>query len=574
MNQAQALKILKSGANVFLTGEPGSGKTYVINQYVAYLNSHGIKPAVTASTGIAATHIGGMTIHSWSGIGIKNRLSGHDLRNIATNGYVKKRVLAAKVLIIDEISMLPPETLQMIDAICREVKQSSQPFGGLQVVLVGDFFQLPPVVRSRGDDFSQETLFGDEVPARFAYDSPVWEAAEFTTCYVTEQHRQDDNDLVSILSRIRGNRFDDISLDFIQKRKFSLESVPSNVPKLFSHNIDVDSVNDRMLAKIPGEAEHFPMIAKGHEALIGVMKKGCLSPENLFLKVGAAVMFTKNNPKEGYVNGTLGIVEAFDDKDDLPIIKTRDGHAIKASYSEWVVEEEGKIKGRISQLPLRLAWAITVHKSQGISLDEAVIDLSKVFEFGQGYVAISRVKRLSGIYILGWNDMAFQVDPEILEKDKEFSIYSASAERLFSQIPESDQAKLENEFIIKCDGEIDIADVVLDKKKVKVSTHDETFKLWNDGLNLAQIAETRSLSEKTVLSHVEDLVKGEKIKAEELSRIIPPNLIKALPEIEAAFKELKTSKLTPIFKYFKSKFSYDELKLARMATGYASRTDM
>ena len=147
MNQSDALKILKTGANVFLTGEPGSGKTYTINQYVSYLHSHSIEPAITASTGIAATHIGGMTIHSWSGIGIRSRLSTSDLKSIATNQYVKKRIGKAKILIIDEISMLPPQTLQMVEAICREVKDSPEPFGGMQVVLVGDFFQLPPVCK-------------------------------------------------------------------------------------------------------------------------------------------------------------------------------------------------------------------------------------------------------------------------------------------------------------------------------------------------------------------------------------------------------------------------------------------
>ncbi|AKM82719.1 TPA: AAA family ATPase [Candidatus Berkelbacteria bacterium] len=448
MNQTQALKILKSGANVFLTGEPGSGKTYLINQYVEYLNSHGIKTAITASTGIAATHIGGMTIHSWSGIGIKSRLNIGELHKIASNSYVSKRIKPAKVLIIDEISMLPPETLQTIDQICREVKKNSMPFGGIQVVLVGDFFQLPPVTkRVVLDDFSQESLF-EEVPlGRFAYDSPLWRQADFVTCYITEQHRQDDDKFVRLLSKIRSNSFDETSLNCIKERQVDGVSIPSSVPKLFSHNVDVDTVNDRMLSKIPGEAQYFPMLTKGHEALIGVMKKGCLSPENLFLKVGASVMFTKNSPKDGYVNGTLGVIESFDKETEMPVVEIRNGRKIKVSYAEWILEEDGKVKGRLSQIPLRLAWAITVHKSQGISLDEAVIDLSRVFEFGQGYVAISRVKRLSGVYILGWNDKAFQVDPEILEKDKEFSTHSADAEKLFANFSEEEFQKMHGDFI-------------------------------------------------------------------------------------------------------------------------------
>ena len=172
MTQSEALSILKTGANVFLTGEPGSGKTYTINEYVAYLRERGIETAITASTGIAATHISGMTIHSWSGIGIKIKLDKNDLDKIASNSYIAKRVRRAKVLIIDEVSMLAPETLSMIDAICREIKQSSEPFGAIQIVLVGDFFQLPPIVKTEVETDSQIT-FTEEPPARFAYDSPA-----------------------------------------------------------------------------------------------------------------------------------------------------------------------------------------------------------------------------------------------------------------------------------------------------------------------------------------------------------------------------------------------------------------
>ncbi len=140
MTQSQALAILKTGANVFLTGEPGSGKTYVVNAYVAYLRAHGIEPAITASTGIAATHIGGMTIHSWSGIGIKTKLDARELKYITAHPYVTRRVGHASVLIIEEVSMLTPETLALVDMVCRQVKQDEKPFGGMQVIFVGDFF--------------------------------------------------------------------------------------------------------------------------------------------------------------------------------------------------------------------------------------------------------------------------------------------------------------------------------------------------------------------------------------------------------------------------------------------------
>lgn len=563
MDQQTALKILKSGVNVFLTGEPGSGKTYTINQYVSYLHSHGIKPAITASTGIAATHIGGMTIHSWCGIGIKSRLGPGDLKNIVSNDYIKKRVGPAKILIIDEISMLPPETLGMIDVVCRTVKNIHQPFGGMQVVLVGDFFQLPPVMRKNYSEFAQENLF-DEGPMRFAYDAPVFREADFATCYITEQYRQDDSELLSLLSKIRENKFDNIALNSVMQRKVDSASIPESAPKLYSHNENVDYINDQMLSKIQAEAQYFPMVVKGHEALISVMKKGCLSPENLYLKVGAAVMFTKNNQKAGYVNGTLGIVEGFEKDTEFPIVKIRSGKRIIVEYADWIVEEDRKVKGRLSQLPLRLAWAITVHKSQGISLDEAVIDLSRVFEYGQGYVALSRVRRLSGIHLLGWNEKAFQVDPEVLERDKELHVDSTNAERLFSKISESEIAQLAIDFVVKCGGSIDIDDLVLPEKKPKTKTADETLALWNNGMTISHIAEARRLSASTIYGHIQDLAKSGKIKKADLERILSKVAWKNLKVIQTAMKKTKSDKLTPIFEHFGGKYSYDDLRFVKI----------
>ena len=562
MTQDEALTILKSGANVFLTGEPGSGKTYTINRYVSYLRSHGIEPAITASTGIAATHIGGVTIHSWSGIGIRSRLAAGDLKNIATNRYVKKRINKACVLIIDEISMLPPQTLQMIDSICREVKKNHQPFGGLQIVLVGDFFQLPPVTKQAFEIEEQGELF-KELPQRFAYDAPVWAQTEFVTCYITEQYRQDDSNLVLLLSKIRANKFDTDSLKHIEKRKIDIKNYPADAPKLYSHNADVDSMNNEMLAKVPDEQKLYSMETKGHERLIAVMKKGCLSPDRLYLKVGAAVMFTKNNPKEGYVNGTLGVVESYNKK-GMPVVKLRDGKCIQVAYADWSVEEEGKVKGTLSQLPLRLAWALTVHKSQGISLDEAVIDLSKVFEFGQGYVALSRVRRLSGLHLIGWNEIAFRVDPEVLKKDIEFRMGSEQALKVYVSFKADEAKRLEEDFIKLCGGALDVSDVVLKSKKPKVSTYDETLKLWRGFNNVAEIASARNLGQPTILDHLEKLAKKGKIERHEFARILPKNILIDMEKIQIAILTIDNNKLTAVFEHFKGQYSYEELKIARL----------
>ncbi|KKR79402.1 MAG: AAA ATPase [Candidatus Nomurabacteria bacterium GW2011_GWA2_40_9] len=451
MTQEEALAILKTGANVFLTGEPGAGKTHTINQYASYLRERGIEPSITASTGIAATHIGGMTIHSWSGIGIRNYLDKYTLDKITTTEYLTKRIKRAKVLVIDEVSMLGPETFSMVEAVCRAIRQNNDAFGGLQVILVGDFFQLPPIVKGGINPSAQTTML--ETPkARFAYDSPAWKRTNPMVCYLTEQHRQDDSAFLDLLSAIRSNNFNDNHLSQIITRKIIADDMPDKAVKLYTHNLNVDRTNDAMLETFSGHPVTFTMKTKGAPMLVETLQRGCLSPYNLILKVGAKVMFTKNNPKGGFVNGTLGTVESFDKYIGMPIIKTNDGRKITAEQMDWTIEENGKARATISQLPLRLAWAITVHKSQGMSLDEAVVDLSEVFEYGQGYVALSRVRRLKGLHLLGWNEMAFQVHPEVLKEDNAFRASSEASLTAFAQISPEELQKMQDNFVKACGG--------------------------------------------------------------------------------------------------------------------------
>jgi len=462
MTQDEALAILKTGANVFLTGEPGAGKTHTINALVNYLRYSDIEPAITASTGIAATHIGGMTIHSWSGIGIKTKLDKYDLDKIASSEYISKRINRTKVLIIDEISMLSTNMLDMLDMVCREVKQNEEPFGGIQIILVGDFFQLPPIFKRDFAEEKQNSLINSYVRrvshvgagGNFAYESGAWTRARLVVCYLTEQYRQDDSDFLSVLSAIRANNVKDEHLSYINARHIETDDMPENITKLYSHNVDVDRVNETELAKLNEAVKLFKMKLEGNEKVVETLKKGCLSPEKLELKVGAVVMCTKNNPKVGFVNGTLGIVTDFEEFSGQPIIKTRNGRLITIAPMDWIVEENGKIRAQITQIPLRLAWAMTVHKSQGMSMDAAVVDLSQVFEFGQGYVALSRVRRLSGLYLLGINEHALKVHPEILKKDIYFKNQSADAIKVFGKLSGDELKKMHDNFVTASGGKV------------------------------------------------------------------------------------------------------------------------
>ena len=451
MTQGEALNILKTGGNVFLTGEPGSGKTHTINAYVKWLRERGIEPAITASTGIAATHIGGYTIHSWSGLGIKTDLNEYDLDLMSTNEKLSKRMNAVQTLIIDEVSMLSGQMLSMVDMACRTLRNSDAPFGGLQVILVGDFFQLPPVV-SRTRNFKSGNLFNrDESDNRFAFVSPSWKEADFIVCYLSEQHRQEDEQFLDILSAIRRGEVEDYHRELLEAR-FSKEIQHADIPKLFSHNVDVDKLNTGELNKLQINSRKFEMKSRGSDKLVTQLKKGCLSPETLELKTGARVMFTKNNFEEGFVNGTLGKVVGFSKTNGNPEVKTEKGKVIDVEPMEWAIEENNRVLASITQIPLRLAWAITIHKSQGMSLDSAHMDLSQTFEYGQGYVALSRVRTLAGLILSGVNERAMLVHPDIQNADAGFRDASIAAENTFGKLSEKELKEMHTRFVEACGG--------------------------------------------------------------------------------------------------------------------------
>jgi len=551
MTQSEALDILKTGANVFLTGEPGAGKTYTINEFVRYLRQHSIEPSITASTGIAATHIHGMTIHSWSGIGIKDTLTEFDLDHLAQNKTLHTRISKSKVLIIDEISMLSARTFAMVDMVCRVIKGNSESFGGIQIVCVGDFFQLPPVSRGTRE--------------KFAFESEAWSDARFITCYLDSQHRQEDETYLRILNAIRRDEFDEDNLETLGDRLITRETMPENVTKLFPHNVDVDKINTAELQKIDAPEQTFVMTSKGRDLLVASLKKSCLSPERLTIKLGATVMFTKNNSMENYVNGTLATVIGFDPLTSNPIVETINGRKITVTPLDWSIEEDGKVRASITQLPLRLAWAITVHKSQGMTLDRAIMDLSLSFEYGQGYVALSRVKSLAGLHILGWNQIAFKVHPTILERDGGFRDNSLDAETRFASFESDEITEMHNNFVLASGGKLEKRQIdEINNKVVKIPTQEETFKLFQSGKSFREISIKRGLVLGTILQHIEDLKDEGKITVNEIGKNCDKNTIKKAKVIHKIFDKLGTSPLKPVFEKLGGKISYDELRIARI----------
>jgi ATP-dependent exoDNAse (exonuclease V) alpha subunit len=496
MKQLTALSILKAGKNVFLTGSAGAGKTYTLNQYIRYLKDRKIPVAVTASTGIAATHLNGITIHAWAGFGVRKSMDKKDLEALKDKKHIREHLENSKVLVIDEISMMHRCQLDMVNQVLKYFKQNDLPFGGIQVIFCGDFFQLPPV----GD---QEESNRD----KFAFMSKAWLEAAPVICYISEQHRQKDNSLDMILNEIRKGEVSNHALSLLKKAS---ETRLEKAPKLYTHNYDVESINRAEMSKLKSQPRYFDAETKGNAKLLEMLKSNVRTDARLELRLGAKVMFIKNNFEKGYINGSLGEVVDFTNE-GMPVVDLSDGKRIYCEKEKWAIEDEvGKALASFEQFPLRAAWAITVHKSQGMTLDSAEIDLRNTFEKGQGYVAISRVKSLEGLCLIGFNNTALELDTLAMKADKRFRELAAEAEAGF------DAAVLEREataFVRNCGGLLDEKEIDKQRKKInagvkkepKKSTYLLTKELIDQGMNLEEIAEERELSITTIIGHLDKI---------------------------------------------------------------------
>ncbi len=566
--QNTALNILKTGNNVFITGSAGTGKTYLLNKFTFYLKSRKIIPTIVAPTGIAASHLQGQTIHSFFSLGIRDAIDDYYIESLIQKKYLQTRFSKLKVLIIDEISMVSPEIFSSIDRILRAFKKNDNPFGGVQTILSGDFFQLPPISRVPKDK-------------RFAWQSPSWKELELKTCYLQEKFRQDDNVLISILDEIRSGNVSSKSLDILNSRHHRDLDIDFTPTKLYTHNIDVDRINNDELSKINKPSHLFKYKSEGTAKNIEKIFKSSLVLEEMSLKKDAVVMFIKNNHELGFVNGTTGVVVDFDKQTRLPIVKTSYGSLIKLGLEDWTMENDsGNIVAKVSQIPLKLAWAITIHKSQGMTLDSAEIDLSKTFEVGQGYVALSRIKNIEGLRLMGLNDKALMVDPLILHIDDRIKAASTKASDEISAISEQNLTKIFESYILSIDGIVDInkikeQEAVLQSQKRVVTksataTHMQTKDLLESSSSIEELAANRAMSKGTIMNHLRIL--KEQYPDIKLDKFMPEeNTLKlirdALVKIKAKnnpddFSEDGKARLKPIFEVLDAKVSYDEIRLA------------
>jgi len=565
MKQITALNILKTGKNLFITGSAGTGKTYLLNQYIQYLKERCIYPTIVAPTGIAASHLKGQTIHSFFALGIRDTVVDNGyVEFLLDKSYLKSRFSKLKVLIIDEISMVSPEIFTSMDKILRAFKNSPEPFGGVQVVISGDFFQLPPVSKT----FKEK---------RFAWQSPVWRSLELKSCYLSEKFRQEDNRLIQVLDEIRTGDVSEEARKLLEE-SFNRELTTNfQVTKLYTHNIDVERINLEELSRLKGKPQIFTYSSKGSAKNIEKIFKTSLVLEEITLKKDAVVIFIKNNPEKDYVNGTTGVVIGFEN--DIPLVKTATGRIIRVVAEDWTLEnDKGETVATVSQIPLRLAWAITIHKSQGMTLDMAEVDLSSTFEVGQGYVALSRVKSIDGLRLIGLNEMALRVEPLTLRIDEPIKKASKKAELEIESYSEEELEKAHLNYMRRIGGLTNFVQIEAEKKLIRVGkrskmgsdipTHLKTKILMESCSTLKEIAKNRSVTESTIMNHLRILKKEDANL--DISRFKPKHLkTKAIDKVIAKLKKENNKenfsddgelRLKPIFDALNGNVSYDDIK--------------
>ncbi|GFX94273.1 ATP-dependent DNA helicase PIF1 [Trichonephila clavipes] len=400
MEQKRVMSAVLTGRNVFFTGSAGTGKSFLLKRILGALAPE--NTFATASTGVAACQIGGITLHAFAGIGPGTASLQQCIEQALQKG--KSSWKQCQHLIVDEISMVDGEFFEKLEKIARIVRRNDKPFGGIQLILSGDFLQLPPVSK-KGEN------------RLFCFQSEAWRNSIDVNIELCMVKRQNDKNFINILHDVRRGR---CSKDVIQKlkatHKHQIDKDGILATKLSTHKDDVDIINNSHLEHLPGQLQVFRAVDSCPE-LARFMNNHCHVVEKIELKVGAQVMLTKNlDLQRGLVNGSRGVITGFDvGKEKLPIVKFVCGIEQAVNYEKWTVRAPSGIVLMRKMLPLQLAWAMSIHKSQGMTLDCVEVSLGRVFECGQAYVALSRARSLEGLRVLDIEPSSIRADPKVLK---------------------------------------------------------------------------------------------------------------------------------------------------------------
>ncbi|XP_057305688.1 ATP-dependent DNA helicase PIF1-like isoform X1 [Hydractinia symbiolongicarpus] len=465
LEQKLALESVKNGKNVFITGSAGVGKSYLLNRIIKSLprSIH-----VTASTGVAACNIGGTTLHSFAGIGLGDKDADVLARTILKYKHeVRQRWQNCKVLVIDEISMIDGNLFTKVDEVARAVRGCPYSFGGIQVILCGDFLQLPPVKENK-----------------FAFETKEWQDLINETIVLKQVFRQKQTGFVSLLNRLRLGRITSIDMEVLHLCSGTIFLDDGIKPtRLYPHRYKCEKENLHELSKLPGKTHVFESDDWGYnDAFLEQLQKNARYAKVLELKVGAQVMLLHNRcVKSGLVNGARGVVIGFHsvnqacDEDDCeeddsgvigyPIVRFTNGMERVISTDQLSVSVAGKTVAYRMQVPLALAWAVSIHKSQGMTLERIDIDIAKAFEHGQAYVALSRVTSLDGLRLRDFDPGRITAHPKVihyyknidpsLDKSAQEGVEELKAFIELRRNPEKYREYLQSLIPVKCSSDTD-----------------------------------------------------------------------------------------------------------------------
>lgn len=418
----KVLSLLLNGENVFLTGYAGTGKSYILNKLKEKLKK---KLTITSTTGIAAVNVKGQTLHSWAGVGLCKNPVYKAIDKIRTRPSVMKQIKNCKILAIDEISMLNIETFEYVDEVFKVIRDSVEPFGGIQVLFIGDFYQLPPVeVTAKQSDYS---LFEEDfIERHYCFESHLWEDFKLKNVVLKQNYRQSEKDFIKALSDMRTNSLNREDIKLLQTRETNLDTFETNMLHIFSTNFEADRYNMAKFNMIDEPVKVFTAedgvyrgtkpiysgFTDNENYILEIFGKNCRAEKEIPLKIGAKVMLLVNMDfNKGLINGSCGEIQSFNG--NTITIKFDNGEVADIPKHKFEYYYHDKLTAERTQFPLKLAYGITIHKSQGMTLDKLVVDCSRIFERGQAYVAMSRVKTLEGLYLRNFTPDKVMVDEKV-----------------------------------------------------------------------------------------------------------------------------------------------------------------
>ena len=386
--------LLEGKENIFLTGGPGTGKSFLIAEY---LKREKKEVPVIASTGSSAILVGGRTFHSFFRLGIMQGGVQATLERALKDRRLKKRLKNVSTVVIDEVSMLSSEALICAETIARRVRKCDEPWGGIRIITVGDFAQLPPVSQGSKRDWC---FLGE-----------VWARSKFRKVILNEVKRTEDQEFLEILEDIRWAKKTTRVSEFLNSRLTRDEKIGENVPRVFPRRAQTDAFNIARLTELKDSGRSYKTVYDGDPKYIERLMKDAPIPPVLELKNNALVMLRTNDSEQRFVNGTVGIVVKM--KDSVIVVKVN-GQRIKVEPFKFsILNADGEEAATARNFPMTLAYANTIHKVQGTTLDRIHVSLKGLWEPGQAYVALSRARSSQGITLMDWDENSIQADPVV-----------------------------------------------------------------------------------------------------------------------------------------------------------------